>query len=164
MPKIPVAPYSILVLATKDENSESQDAKELLEYISSERSRQLALVNHPLNDNPSTFSSGFLRSKGIDSAGSCQASVKCDLHYDIDWSYRLRIELICQDAYMNDPCFATSACLCSNGYFKVANDMPDPKLVQYRGLDQIFSNYKSQREEAIRSQAISLDGKQTIIV
>lgn len=107
---------------------------------------------------------GFLISKRVDSAGSCAVSVRCDLHYDTDWSYRLRTEMTCQEAYMSDPCFSSNACFCSNGYFRVANNMPDPKQVQYSGLDQIFADYVNQREEAIRTQTISIDGKQSIIV
>ena len=48
----------------------------------------------------------------------------CDMHYELDWSYRLRTEVKCAEAYDKDPCFATSACMCNTGYFLVYDTMP----------------------------------------
>ena len=58
------------------------------------------------------------------------------MHYELDWSYRLNTQKSnCAEVATKDPCFATQACLCDNGYFRVASNMPArPK--NYAGIKQ----------------------------
>ena len=51
----------------------------------------------------------------------------CDLHYELDWDLLLEAKLECSELESaTDPCFATYACLCDNGYFRVTQNMPEP--------------------------------------
>ena len=57
-------------------------------------------------------------------------SVTCDLHYKLNWDYLLTAQIACTDILSNtiDPCFGTHACLCTNGFFRVATNMPEPPV------------------------------------
>lgn len=66
-------------------------------------------------------------------------SVSCDMHYELDWSTRLRTELPCEEAIIADPCFATTACLCSNDYYRVSETMPAPSsITSYDGFTSVI--------------------------
>lgn len=54
----------------------------------------------------------------------CTDKITCDLHYEKDWTYRLRKDFTCDEAEKLDICFATNACVCDNGYYKISADMP----------------------------------------
>ena len=62
------------------------------------------------------------------------------MHYDTDWTYRLRATFTCDEAFQSDPCFATHACMCSNGYFAVSRDMVNMPE-EYDGYDLIAKRY-----------------------
>ena len=90
-PRIPIAPYSVMMLATMDGSYPNQ-ATEIISYIGSNRKRLEPLVeNYDLRHRP-----GFHTSYEIDSAGECSTMVTCDLYYDIDWNYRLSIDMTCE--------------------------------------------------------------------
>ena len=73
----------------------------------------------------------------------CAGSMMCDMHYELDWSYRLRTEVNCVEALETDPCFATTACMCDTGYFKVADTMPEkPKDLVYDGFKAVFKEFE----------------------
>ena len=55
------------------------------------------------------------------------------MHYELDWQFRLRAESTCDSLINNDPCFGTFACLCDNGFVKVAETMP-VRPTDYTGL------------------------------
>ena len=57
-------------------------------------------------------------------ADECETAVQCDLHYEVAWDYRLRVTQTCEEATLNNPCFATNVCLCDNGYYSIASVMP----------------------------------------
>ena len=63
---------------------------------------------------------------------NCVEQVTCDLHYELDWNFRLRADLTCDYLAQNDPCFGTFACICDNGYVKVAVTMPE-RPESYKG-------------------------------
>ena len=67
----------------------------------------------------------------------CTEMVTCDLHYELDWQFRLRAELTCESLANNDPCFGTFACMCDNGYVKVAENMPE-RPADYTGQDEVL--------------------------
>ena len=60
-----------------------------------------------------------------DISQNCTNQITCDLHYEPDWSYRLRAEINCNQVVEKDPCFATYACICDNNYFQIASLMPE---------------------------------------
>ena len=107
----------------------------MLRLINTQRGRSNLAVNSPINEYLEGNQATFLTDNFINSAGDCTGNVQCDILYDKDWSYRLRVNMPCPDAQLQDPCFAATACICSNGYFRVAEDMPAPP-VQYSGLEQ----------------------------
>ena len=55
----------------------------------------------------------------------CVSRVTCDLHYETDWSFVLKKTLACADVATTDVCFATYACVCNNGYYRITADMPE---------------------------------------
>ena len=79
--------------------------------------------------------------------GTCSNNVSCDLMYDTDWSYRLRVEIPCEEADKKDPCFATNACICNNGYYSVSDAMPEVNLATYSGDTQTVQLFLTDKEE-----------------
>lgn len=65
---------------------------------------------------------------------NCLTSLTCDLHYELDWNYRLTSVMDCADAETKDPCYGTNACFCDNGYYKVSEAMPT-RPEDYAGKD-----------------------------
>lgn len=61
------------------------------------------------------------------------------MHYDLDWSTRLRITKSCSSAISDDPCFGTFACICDNGYMRIAENMPNVPG-SYDGQSSIIEN------------------------
>ena len=86
---------------------------------------QSSEINHEINGLKGTFD----ESTEVKSAGDCSDKVKCYLHYGLDWKERVRATLTCEEASKNDPCFATNACVCNNGYFRVSSQMPDKSAI-----------------------------------
>ena len=78
---------------------------------------------------------------------NCEETVICDLHYELDWNFRLRAELTCDYLAQNDPCFGTFACLCSNGYVKVAITMPE-RPTDYKGQVEVLVVVEEKFEQA----------------
>ena len=97
-----------------------------------------------MNENliPNTDLAEFITANAV-KPYSCSNLVSCDLFYDTDWNYRLRVELFCADAVQRDPCFATNACLCNNGYFKVSDAMPAEIPADFTGDSDTIELYKS---------------------
>ena len=102
-------------------------------------------VIHPINlklydDELPTFSTNP-EFPTLDSG--CYGSMLCDMHYELDWSYRLRTKVECSEAVKTDPCFATTACMCDTGYFKVASTMPaKPEDLVYDGFTEVFDEFE----------------------
>lgn len=69
-----------------------------------------------------------------DYIANCIDKLTCDLHYELDWNYRLTSVIDCVDVLVKDPCFGTNACFCDNGYYKVAETMP-VRPADYAGKD-----------------------------
>lgn len=134
---ISIAPATALLPASQ-EPSIPNYAKDLISFITDIKSRETAMVNDPINEFvtdtplPSFFHDKFLKPY------TCSSNVSCDLHYDLDWSYRLRTIMACADAVNKDPCYATNACLCSNGYFSVSDAMPETSPDEYSGDSSIM--------------------------
>jgi len=67
----------------------------------------------------------------------------CDMHYELDWQYRLRTKVECATAHDIDPCFATTACMCDTGFFRVVETMPTkPVELVYDGFTEVFTTYE----------------------
>lgn len=67
------------------------------------------------------------------------------MYYELNWFKRLRAQIQCSQVSTLEPCFATTACLCSNGYFRVVETMPDhPDAMHYDGFVAAFQSYKEE--------------------
>ena len=90
----------------------------------------------------------------------CRGSMMCDMHYELDWSYRLRTRVTCEEAERVDPCFATTACICDNGFFRVSEKMPaKPKDLVYDGFVEVLQEYE--RVEELKKQPVQVEEKVT---
>lgn len=80
--------------------------------------------------------------------------VICDLHYELDWNYYLRFESTCGEVEEKDPCFATFACVCSNGYYRIADKMPARPVDLDNGseLGEILKVADEQKQEAVEEK------------
>ena len=76
----------------------------------------------------------------------CVDTIMCDLHYELDWNFRLRADLTCEFLAENDPCFGTFACICDNGYVKVAVTMPE-RPDDYKGQTETLIIVEQNFEE-----------------
>ena len=86
----------------------------------------------------------------------------CDMHYELDWSYRLRTNISCADAVEIDPCFATTACMCDTGYYRVAETMPKKRSgLIYNGFVEVFEEFE--RREVAKENGISIDEDDKIL-
>ena len=119
------------------------------------------VINHPINEGkPNALPSIDYNPSVASPKENCSAetgAVICDLHYRLDWDLLLEASTDCSDpSATTDPCFATQACLCDNGYFRVATNMPEPPAV-YLGSNNMstYSLYlrNKDREEQIRNEA-----------
>ena len=125
-PKLPVAAYDTFVNAAGQRVTPNY-AREVLGYLSSQATPSgtpLNVVNEPFNDRLTTEPATFIESTSRRNPAHCIGNVQCELHYNLDWSYRLRVNAACSDADTADICFGTDACLCNNGYFRVERRMP----------------------------------------
>ena len=123
-----------------------------------------AVINDPINEGKlewtgvETLPSLAYNPEVASVGANCQedVGVVCDLHYRLDWDYLLEAKTSCSDLSTGDidPCFATFACICDNGYFRVASNMPD-HVGTYLGSSnsQTFARYK----EALKDDQIPED-------
>ena len=72
---------------------------------------------------------------------SCTSEVTCDMHYDLDWSTKLRVTKSCSSAIADDPCFGSFACICDNEYLRIAENMPT--------IPDSYDGYKSIIDNAV---------------
>lgn len=82
--------------------------------------------------------------------------VTCDLHYELDWNYYLRFESTCGEIAAKDPCFATFACVCSNGYFRIADKMPARPADLDNGSDlaDILKEADEEKQTAVETKEV----------
>ena len=93
------------------------------EFVKKADSVGEGLVNHPVNPGMPAFKTNQ-DVPTIDHG--CQEKLSCDLHYNMDWYYLARVtDLNCADVVQIDPCFGTQACICSNGYVRISEAMPE---------------------------------------
>ena len=59
------------------------------------------------------------------------------MHYDLDWTQKLRTVHACAAAIANDPCFASFACVCDNGYLRYSDNMPS-RPSDYDGFNSVI--------------------------
>ena len=100
--------------------SKDNYSRDILSAISREAGPKNSLINHEING----LQGQFVQSPEVNSAGTCEKKVICDLHYANDWDYKVKSSMSCAEARRNDPCFATNACICDNGFFRVSSLMP----------------------------------------
>ena len=96
------------------------------EYVTRNAARADAVVNFPLNEGKPDPLPAITTNPDVDPIyANCDQSINCLLWYEVDWDYRYQVEARCLDmANGNDPCFATQACICSNGYRRISAIMP----------------------------------------
>ena len=138
--RIPLASYDLFFTASKVATTPNY-AKDVISYITDNKSRSKPLVNSSTNEGDDRTLPRFFSNTAI-TPSSCGAQVSCDLLYDLDWSYRLRTELSCAEAAKKNPCFATNACLCNNGYYAVSAAMPDDVPSDFSGDTSVLEAYK----------------------
>ena len=97
------------------------------EELKNGHERAVSTIIHPINAVNESNLPGFITNPNMKTinADCPNAGVSCDLHYELDWSYKLKADLYCETADDKDPCFATYACICDNGYFRIAENMPE---------------------------------------
>ena len=97
----------------------------LYEELRDGHSRSSTIVPHEINANIDGLQD-FLTNPNVPQIASVcpSGSVKCEMYYEPDWNYRLEANVDCATAIEDDPCFATNACVCENGYFKISKSMP----------------------------------------
>ena len=95
------------------------------EYVTRNAQRPATVVNFPLNvDKPDPLPAIEYSEDPI--SINCDQRINCLVWYELDWDYRYLVQNECSDILMGqDPCFATYACLCSNGYSRIAANMPE---------------------------------------
>ena len=61
----------------------------------------------------------------------------------------------CDEVTIKEPCFATFACLCDNGYFSISSEMPDiPE--DYEGLNQeIVEEIEEEQKKELDSEEVT---------
>ena len=95
------------------------------EYVTRNAQRPATVVNFPLNVNKPDPLPAIEYSEDPISI-SCDQRINCLVWYELDWDYKYRIQAECNDIVSGqDPCFASHACLCSNGYRRIAENMPE---------------------------------------
>ncbi len=86
------------------------------------------------------------------------------MHYELDWSYRLRADVTCENATAEKVCFATTACLCSNGYYQIAQTMPARTAEdEYDGFTEVLEEYERVEELKKEEGDVTID-KDGVIV
>lgn len=114
-----------LALSTEDQTSYFRSLYTEITGLNSQRVRET--INHPINEGKPSELPSIVKSPSLNSiTDKCTFQVSCDLHYELDWNYRLRKTINCADVASIDPCFATFACICDNGYYQIASNMPAP--------------------------------------
>ena len=101
------------------------------------------IIVHRINDNLDEEGHAFKTSEEFpnitDTCEEPETTITCDMHYELDWYYRLRYEGTCGTVEADDPCFATSACVCSNGYYRLSESMPErPEDLPETGLEEVL--------------------------
>ena len=101
------------------------------EYVTRNAARADVVINFPLNEGKvanliHAVYDLLPTNPEVDPIyANCDQSINCHLWYKVDWDYKYQVEARCTDmASGNDPCFATQACICSNGYERVSASMP----------------------------------------
>ena len=146
-----------------DESTETQYETNLYNELKSGHKRSEKKVIHEINKE--AFG-GLLPSYSKNPAvpqitSNCNSSMMCDMHYELDWSYRLRTEVSCDKAEEVDPCFATTACMCDTGYFSVADTMPEKRSgLVYDGFIDVFEEFE--RVEDARKNGSTEDEDQIL--
>ena len=92
----------------------------------------------------------------------CIDKIQCDLHYEKDWNYRLRKDFTCDETESLDICFATNACVCDNGYFKIAADMPSLPADYTGPVDaDVLAAFKEQITDNITQPDVATTQRET---
>ena len=152
---IPLPHYGDLVsLSNSPDDPQSVYYRNILQEITSVNAQRTdSAVNHPINQGkPDTLPVIGTSDEVPTIASNCPAetSVTCDLFYELDWSYRLSYTMPCEQAAEVDPCFATYACFCDNGYFRLAENMPEvPENVE---LDESAAEAINEAEAEVEEE------------
>lgn len=142
-PRMPVASYTTFARASQQRVTPNY-AKDVLRYLITQASPSgtpLNVVNDPFNDRLTTEPSTFIESTKKRNPAHCIGNVHCDLHYNLDWNYRLRVNGVCSEPETETICFGADACLCNNDYFRVERRMPATPPV-YSGDQDSFTAYR----------------------
>ena len=125
--------------------------KQIFNELKDGRERDFKVVIHPINEAVFGEQATFATNLQVPSvAQDCETSIQCDMHYELDWLYRLRAEVTCEQAKNEDVCFATTACLCDNGYYKIADTMPKRGAKDfYDGFTEVLNEF--QRVEELKN-------------
>ena len=115
----------------KAEIDEITYKKNILSELSGGHTRVDKSVAHPLNESTDGHNVNINDAVPLITDG-CEDQIICDLHYELDWDFRLRAPLKCE-RLADDPCFGTFACMCDNGYVRIATIMPE-RPAEYTGI------------------------------
>ena len=159
---IPIPPFSVLKTASElAEPSEAAKGYVYLydEYVTRNAQRPATVVNFPLNvDKPDPLPAIEYSEDPI--SINCDQRINCLVWYELDWDYRYLVQNECSDILMGqDPCFATYACLCSNGYSRIAANMPEleTEIETPESPSQVPQNNNSKDDDdGLQSWAITL--------
>jgi len=103
----------------------TQYARGIVTELSKSRTRGDTVVHHNVNSGkPAVLTKVFTNSDFPSIDTSCLSSITCDVYYELDWGFRLQKDLTCDEVKVSDLCFASYACICSTGYYRVTADMP----------------------------------------
>lgn len=68
-----------------------------IELVVNSASRPDTVVNYPFNEGKPSALPVFSYSNEVPSVTtSCETKISCDLHYELDWNFRLRTEQTCE--------------------------------------------------------------------
>ena len=105
--------------------------------------RDYVAVNNAFNEGkPDALPAVLTNAEVTTYTKNCLSNIECDLHYELDWTYRLTATMTCDEATTKDPCFGTQACLCDNGYYRIALNMPT-RPANYAGNDLYIEQAES---------------------
>ena len=91
-------------------------------------------MNHPINEGKGTTIPIFSTNNEVPNiTDNCTGTLQCELFYELDWSYYLTVTSDCGSVVVEDPCFGTEACVCSNNYYRIVDTMPE-----YNGTNDLL--------------------------
>ena len=120
--------------------------------------RQSNIIAHSLNAVVYPDLPGFITNDLVPTISSQCSSpvVNCHAHYDLDWTARLEFnDIDCANAEADDPCFATTACICDNGYFKIAENMPE-RPESYQSWGDVVESVIETVEDAVDAGTVEI--------